>query len=85
MRCKNFTKKDLIGKRCAIIIVDEEDPMNYIEGLYSSREIALSKYKKLREQAKRDFIRDVGIYDYIISDVNDIEVRKCFNFESEED
>ena len=85
MNCKDYTKKDLEGKKYAILSCDAEEYFDYIVSLHEEYNKAKKRLEYLRKIAKRDFDKGISITDYILIKIDDERVLRCGNYEREED
>ena len=84
MKFKNYNEQDLLNNQYAILQHDEEEPIELIAGLYDNLENANKRLNNLKKDAERQFEKGINITGYTLVKANEERVRKCFNYESEE-
>lgn len=77
MNFKTYNERNLLNYNYAVLSYDEEDNMYYIISLHKDKESALKRCKYLDKKVDEDICREV----YFITTVDDLMVKRSFNFE----
>lgn len=84
MNCKDYSEKDLLNKKYAILEYSVEDCMYYIVSLHEDYIKAKKRLEHLKREARKLFDKGIDSVEYGLYETNDTKIYKCFNFERED-
>lgn len=81
---ENYNDEDLLNKNYAILYWDAEEPYEYIVSLHDEYDKAKKRLDYLNKQANKLFDKGIATCRYGIYKTDDLRLKKCFNYERDE-